>query len=187
MFDPLKINSNILLCTWHTCTEHFFSSLGVNNKGLNGVTHSTPSRPSTQASWPQDWQARGTVSPVCYCVRGAKPPDSVGYSEGQAEKRLGSLASCCRSEPRPGLVSETLPDGAIFKTMRAAPLWLKTGDWMLWGRRGWAFIYSHWHVGFMICRSSFLGHQRVPMRFWLSSKKFHIFDLSTGKEWSGSE
>lgn len=38
---------------------------------------------------------------MCYCVREAKPADSVGYSEGQAEKRLGSLASCWGSEPRP--------------------------------------------------------------------------------------
>lgn len=45
--------------------------------------------------------SRGTVSLVCYCVRGAKPADSVGYSEGQAGRRLGSLASCWGSEPRP--------------------------------------------------------------------------------------
>lgn len=38
---------------------------------------------------------------MCYCVREAEPAESVGYSEGQAEKRLGSLASCWGSEPRP--------------------------------------------------------------------------------------
>lgn len=64
-------------------------------------TSMPPSLPSTQASWPPGLAGRETVSFVCYCVRGAKPADSVGYSTGQAEKRLGSLASCWGSEPWP--------------------------------------------------------------------------------------
>lgn len=38
---------------------------------------------------------------MCYCVRGAEPADRVGYSKGQAGKRLGSLASCWGSGPWP--------------------------------------------------------------------------------------
>lgn len=68
---------------------------------LHHPTSMPPSLPSTQASWPPGLAGRETVSFVCYCVWGAKPPDSVGYSMGQAEKRLGSLASCWGSEPWP--------------------------------------------------------------------------------------
>ncbi len=84
----------------------------MDNKGLNGVTHSAPHHPSTlqHTSLPflnsgqltPRLAGQGTVSLMCYCVyKGAKPPDSVGYSEGQAEKQLGSLASCWGSEPWP--------------------------------------------------------------------------------------
>lgn len=127
---------------------------------------STPSPPFPQHSGqltPRTGRPRGTVSPVCYCVQGAKPADSVGYSEGQAEKRLGSLASCCRSEPRPAWSVKPCQMEPFSKQWELRRRDWETGGWMLWGRRGWAFIYSRWHVRFMICRDSFLGHQHIHL------------------------
>lgn len=111
-----------------------------------------------------------------YCVRGAKPADSVGYSEGQAEKRLGSLASW--SEPRQAWSVKPCQMEPFSKQWELRRCGWKTGGWMLWGRRGWAFIYSRWHVGFMIRNDTFVGHQGTHPRSKVPG--FCIF-ISTGQ------